>query len=133
MSSPYEELAGQALAAYQKRLDDLAESRRKLAEVSATVVAPRQVVSVTIGGQGEITDVKFPTGAYKNMTPAELAEVILKTAKDARDQALSKSAKVLAPMLPDGFSADAIMAGTADLKSMLPAEPRSLQDLRLEK
>jgi DNA-binding protein YbaB len=132
MSSPYEELAGQALAAYQKRLDDLAESRRKLAEVSATVVAPRQVVSVTIGGQGEITDVKFPTGAYKNMTPAELAEVILKTAKDAREQALSKSAKVLAPVLPDGFSADAIMAGTADLKSMLPAEPRPLEDLRLE-
>jgi DNA-binding protein YbaB len=133
MSSPYEELAGRALTAYHKRLDDLAESSRKLAEVSATVVAARQVVSVTIGGQGEITDVKFPTGAYKNMTPAELAEVILKTAKDAREQALSKSAKVLAPMLPDGFSADAIVAGTADLKSMLPAEPRSLQDLRLER
>jgi DNA-binding protein YbaB len=132
MPSPYEELAGQAVAAYQKRLDDLVESRRKLAEVSATVVAPRQVVSVTVGGQGEITDVKFPAGAYKNMTPAELAEVILKTAKDAREQALSKSAKVLAPMLPDGFSADAILAGKADLTSMVPAEPRALDDLRLE-
>jgi hypothetical protein len=35
-------------------------------------------------------------------------------------------------MLPDGFSADAILAGTADLTSMVPAEPRALDDLRLE-
>jgi DNA-binding protein YbaB len=132
MSSRYEQLADQAAAAYQKRLDDLAESRRKLAEVSATVVAPRQVVSVTVGGQGEITDVKFPVSAYKDMAPAELADVIMKTVKDAREQALGKSAKVLAPMLPEGFSAEAIVTGTADLRSMLPAEPRALEDLRKE-
>lgn len=132
MPSPYEELADQALAAYQKRLDELAGSRQKMAEVSATVVAPRQVVSVTVGGRGELTGLKFPVDAYKNMAPAELASVILKTVQDAREKALSKTAEVLAPMLPDGFSAEDIVKGTADLGSMLPAEPRTLEDLRFD-
>jgi hypothetical protein len=36
-------------------------------------------------------------------------------------------------MLPDGFSAEEIVKGTADLKSMLPAEPRAFEGLRFDR
>lgn len=119
MTSPYEDLVGQALTLYQKWLDEFAESRQKLAEVLATVVAPMQVVSVTVGASGELTDLKFPVEAYKNMAPAELASVILRTFQDAREGVLSETAKVLAPMLPEGFSAEDFRKGTTDLRPLM--------------
>jgi hypothetical protein len=86
------------------------------------------VVSVTVGRAGEVTDLKFPTNAYKNMTATELASVILKTIEDARDQALAQSAELLAPMLPAGLDAQAVVRGTADLTTVFGEEPR-MRDL----
>jgi DNA-binding protein YbaB len=128
MTSPYEEIANQALADYQRRLDELTDSQRRMAEVSATAKSARQVVTVTVGGQGEVTDIKFPSGAYKNLTPGELSSVILKTINEARSQALAKAAEVLAPMFPAGFSPEDVLTGKTELRSLLPAEPRGWDD-----
>jgi DNA-binding protein YbaB len=128
MTSPYDRIAEQAMADYTRRLDEIADSQRRMAEVTATATAPRQVVTVTVGGQGEVTDIKFPSGAYKNMAPGELSSVILRTIGDARSQALGKAAEVLAPMFPAGFSAEDVLTGKAELRSLLPDEPRGWDD-----
>lgn len=118
----------EALAAFQRRRDELVENQRRLKEITSTATAPRQVVSVTVGRSGELKDLRFPTNAYKNMTPAELATAILGTAEEARSAALKQSAEVLAPMLPKGVSADDLVRGTLDLSSLIPEEPRSPED-----
>lgn len=125
MSARFDGLMQEALQAYQDKRQGLVEMRTKLAAVTATAKAPRQAVVVTVNGQGQVTDLKFPTDAYKRMAPAELASTITKTINDARDQARRQSADLLSPVLPPGVSVDAIVKGDdIDLNAVLPADVR---------
>jgi DNA-binding protein YbaB len=121
MTSPYEETLNQALAAYKEQQEKLVEAREKLSAVTNTVTSARQVVSATVGRHGEVLGLAFPSSAYKRMAPAELASVIVKTIQDARAKSLEASAGLLAPMLPEGFSAEDMLSGKVDLQSMLTA------------
>jgi DNA-binding protein YbaB len=129
MTSPYEEILNDTLGDYRRKRAQLLEMQQELSAVTGAATAPRQVVSVTVGRYGEVTDLKFPTSAYKRLTPAELATVIKSTIDDARSQAMQRSAELLAPMLPEGLSASALVSGNADLSSMLPEEPRLMTSL----
>jgi len=128
MVSPYEGLLDQAMAAYQRQRQKSGELYRELNHITETVTAPRQVVKVTVGQQGEVTDLTFPTAAFKNMTGTELATVILKTIGQAQSQLRARSATLLAPSLPAGLSAEELLAGTADLEALLPARPWNAED-----
>lgn len=119
-----EQLLTDAMTALRERRAALTRLREDLSTVSATVTAPRQVVSVTVGLRGELTDLRFPSGAYRSMTPAELAQVITKTVADAHAQARTRWAELLTPMLPAGLSAEAVLAGTADLTDLVQEEKR---------
>ncbi|HYQ66233.1 YbaB/EbfC family nucleoid-associated protein [Actinophytocola sp.] len=120
-----EQALADAMTALRERRAALARLRADLGSVSGTATAPRQVVSVTVGPRGRLTDLRFPTGAYRAMAPAELAEVIAKTVADAHAQAMARWAELLAPMLPGGLSAEAVLAGTADLSDLVSDEPRT--------
>lgn len=121
---PYDQQIEQTLAKYREQRAGLGELQRRLGEISCSATAPRQTVSVTVGHQGEVVDLKFPTGAYKRMAPSELAAAILSTIGEARSKALDEAAELLSPMLPSGMAARDIVAGKADLQAMMPVEPR---------
>jgi len=117
----------QLMAQYRKQFEELSEIQHKLREISCTVTAPRQAVTVTVGHGGAVTDIKFPTGAYKRMPPAELAKAVLKAITDAQQQVSREAAEVVAPSLPAGIDAQELFSGKADLQSLLSPEPE-LQD-----
>jgi YbaB/EbfC DNA-binding family protein len=127
-----EQALADAMTALRERRASLARLRADLGSVSGTATAPRQVVSVTVGPRGRLTDLRFPTGAYRAMAPAELAEVITKTVADAHAQAMARWADLLAPMLPAGLSAEAVLAGTADLNDLVSDEPHTAGFTRTE-
>ncbi|HEX3783013.1 MAG TPA: YbaB/EbfC family nucleoid-associated protein [Pseudonocardiaceae bacterium] len=129
MTSGHVERAEQLMAKYAQVREQTRELQRRMAEISCTATSPRRVVSVTVGRQGEVTAMKFPTSAYKRMTPIELAAVIMETLGEAREQALNESAQLMAPMLPAGLDAQAMVRGTVDFDKMLPADPRSRTSL----
>ncbi|MGH3434610.1 MAG: YbaB/EbfC family nucleoid-associated protein [Thermocrispum sp.] len=116
----------EAMARYQRRREELGEFQRRMAQVSAKVAAPRQVVSVTVGSHGELRELTFPSPAYKNMTPSELASVIMNTIDQARAQALDQAADLLAPMLPAGVNPRELVRGKADLDAMMPEDPERI-------
>jgi DNA-binding protein YbaB len=124
MPSPYEMMADQALAAYKKQRDGLIALQEKLDAVAVTVTAKRKVVSVTVGRQGKVTALSFPTGAYKNMVASELASIIMKTIEEATERAAQQFAALLVPVLPTRISADGIVRGTADLRALTDADPQ---------
>lgn len=93
------------------------------------MTAPRQVVAVTAGHGGVVKDIKFPTGAFKRMTPGELAAVLVKAIGDAQQQATREAAAVVAPTLPAGVDAEKLFSGGLDLQSALSPEPPPLQDI----
>jgi DNA-binding protein YbaB len=122
MSSPHADRVEQLQEQLRQQLTELRETQQKLGELSCTVTAPRQTVSVTVGYGGFVKDVKFPTGAYKRMAPAELASALLKVIADAQSQVAAKSAEVLAPSMPAGVDVHKVFRGEADLPSVLTAE-----------
>ncbi|MEC3975214.1 YbaB/EbfC family nucleoid-associated protein [Amycolatopsis sp. H20-H5] len=119
----YEEQLEQSIAQYREQQAGLVEFQRALGNISCSATAPRQVVTVSVGCQGEVTSLRFPTDAYKRMVPAELSEVILATINEARAQAMDEYAELLSPLLPEGINAKDIVTGKADLGAMLPADP----------
>jgi DNA-binding protein YbaB len=115
---------------YERQRSSLTTMQQKMREISASATSPRREVTVTVGQNGVVTDVTFPTGAYKRLTPAELTAVIMQTYAEAKEQVMELAAEVLAPVLPEGMDAHALVRGTAGAETFLPAEPRMATSVR---
>lgn len=129
VASQYEQELEQSLTLYQRRREELAEFHRGMAAISVTVTSPRKIVTVTMGNAGEVKEVRFPTPAYKNLTPLELGAVLTQTIEEARSEALDKAAELLSAMLPPGVDARLLVRGKADLAQMMPADPFEPNDV----
>lgn len=122
MSSSLQEQLEQSLGEYRRKREELREMQARMAEFSVTVSSPRNVFSVTVGQQGEVTGLAFPTGAYKSLVPSELSKIILETVREAQGKARDELAALMEPMMPPGFGVRDLLAGGADLDAALPAE-----------
>ena len=136
MDYPHSEQLHQLMSQYRRQLAEVGETQRKLREISCTASAPRQAITVTVTHGGVVSDIKFPSGAYRRMAPAELASVLLKTLAEAQQLARRAAAEVVAPTLPPGMDAQKLFSGEVDLRSLLKPEPelqdvtRDLMDIR---
>ncbi|MFD9890250.1 YbaB/EbfC family nucleoid-associated protein [Amycolatopsis sp. NPDC059027] len=139
MTSSYDERIGDLLADYRRQCDQLSETQRKLKEISVTATAPGRAVAVTVGAQGEISDLSFPTPAYRRMAPAELAAVLLATIADARQQATAEMEALLKPHLPEEFRdlADGVLPEhppmTEDVRGLVEDDPRFVRPQETDK
>ncbi|MFJ5639730.1 MULTISPECIES: YbaB/EbfC family nucleoid-associated protein [unclassified Streptomyces] len=123
MSSRYDQEIEELLAQYRRQRDEAVETRRRINETTSTATAPRQAVKVTVGAQGQVTALEFPTGAYRRMPPKELADLLLTTIQQARAEALKKVDEIVSEQLPAGLSLSSMLQGQVDVKSFLPEEP----------
>jgi DNA-binding protein YbaB len=124
MNTNYTEQIEQVIEEYRKRREDIATMQQKMLEIRCSGTAPRRTVTVTVGSQGQIVDVSFPTKAYQRMAPAELSAAILAAHEEARSKSLDEMAAMLAPTFPAGADVRGVLSGKADLRSLLPGEPR---------
>ncbi|MEU2744540.1 YbaB/EbfC family nucleoid-associated protein [Streptomyces sp. NPDC007095] len=123
MSTPFDEQIEELRAGYQAQLAQIGELQRRMSEVSGTATAKAQAMKVTVGPQGEVLSVEFPTGAYRSMAPKELADLMVTTVQEARAKATAALAEVMAPHLPEGVDAARLLSGTADVAELMPSEP----------
>ncbi|MGW6449806.1 YbaB/EbfC family nucleoid-associated protein [Lentzea sp. NPDC055074] len=124
MSGPRSEQLERLVAQYREQFAELQETQRRLREISCSATSPRQVVTVTVGHGGVVRDVKFPSSAYKRLTPAELSAAIVRTITDAQQQAAGQAAAIVAPTLPEGVDAQKMFSGDLDLQAVLKATQR---------
>jgi DNA-binding protein YbaB len=130
MEVPFETTMQQLLDEFHQQREAMLAAQRKLRSVSGTATAPKRAVKVTVGCQGEITELSFPTQAYRTMAPAELAAAVTETIATARAKAMHAMSELMAPLLPAGVSARDAAAGKVDLASFVPdGLPRSLDEL----
>ncbi|MEU2778499.1 YbaB/EbfC family nucleoid-associated protein [Streptomyces sp. NPDC007162] len=122
MPSPYDQQIEELLAEYRDAREQAVETRRRINEVKATATAPRQVVKITVGAQGQVTALEFPTAAYRNLPPKELSKVIMATLEQARAQALSAVSEVTLGRMLGGASPADLLNGRVDPRSLLPEE-----------
>jgi len=125
----FEAAAEQALARYRELRQGAMDIQRQMREISGTAVSRRQTVKVTVNVHGEISALEFPTGAYKRMTPTELAEAITATAQEAKAKALEDLNALMEPKLNTGLSFKELIQGKADLVAGLPEEPAMPDDV----
>ncbi|MCF3961799.1 YbaB/EbfC family nucleoid-associated protein [Streptomyces fuscigenes] len=130
MTSPYDEQIEDLLQQYRAQREEAAETRRRINEISGTATAPRQVVKVTVGAQGEVTALEFPTGAYRRLPPKELADVLMTTIQQARADALTRVGDLMSAQLPPGVSMDGLLRGEVDATQMLPEAPAMPESVR---
>jgi len=119
----FEAAAEQALARYRELRQDAMNTKRQMEAISTTAVSKRQTVKITVNVHGEITALEFPTGAYKRMTPTELADAIKTTAQEAKAMALEELNALMEPKTTSGMSFKDLVQGKADLTAGLPEEP----------
>jgi DNA-binding protein YbaB len=115
---------------YQRQRDNLGDMQRQLSAISASATSPRREVTVTVGQNGVLTDIQFSNSAYRRMTPADLTAVVMATFAEAKEAALEEAARILAPMLPEGVDAGAMVRGKAGVDAYLPPEPRMATSVR---
>ncbi|MCX5135012.1 YbaB/EbfC family nucleoid-associated protein [Streptomyces sp. NPDC060011] len=130
MPSPYDQQIEDLLEQYRRQREQAAETRRRINATTSTATAPRQTVKVTVGAQGEVTAIEFPTGAYRRMAPKELADVLLATIQQARSEALDGVAGVLAGELPSGVTVADLLQGRVDPTALLPEDPAMPDSVR---
>lgn len=118
-----ENAAENALARYRELRKEAMNTQRQMLEISGTAVSKRQTVKISVNVTGEITSIEFPTGAYKRMTPTELAEAITTTAQAAKEKALEDLNELMEPKLTSGLSFKELIQGKADLLAGLPVDP----------
>ena len=128
MANQYEALLDQALAEAAQARERSADLYRELNDLSETATSARQEVKVTVGRQGELTDLSFPSSGFKKMTGPELAAVIVKTAAQAQSQLRARAAALMAPSMPAGVSAEDLIAGKADVQAWLPRTIGSVEE-----
>ena len=122
--------AKQRMQTYREQWEKLQEVQVKMREMSCTATAPRRVVTVTVGYGGVVSDISFPTSAYKRMAPAELAGAVLSTMQEAQEQVRSEMADLVSPGLPSRLDVKALMKGDVDLQSLLSERPRPTKEVR---
>jgi DNA-binding protein YbaB len=123
MSSPYDESIKELMGDFHQQLDQLNETNRRMQEITATATSPRKSVSITVGAQGRIVELKFPSDAYKRMAPMELANVITETFAAAQQQVQAQLMGLMQTNAPAGFDLSALYGPDADLGKVLPREP----------
>lgn len=130
MSTPFDEQIEELRAGYQAQLAQIGELQRRMREVTGTATAKAQAMKATVGPQGEVLSVEFPTGAYRSMAPKELADLVVSTLQEAREKATAALVEVMAPHLPEGLDATQLLRGTADVAQLMPAEPAMPDEVR---
>jgi len=95
-----EERLAAALAEFEETRAKLGEAAAAAARLSATVMAKDRSVEATVGAQGELTNLRFPTSRYRTMAPAELANALMSTIGAARAQVTSQLVDLYQPFGP---------------------------------
>src|SRR5256885_14605181 len=96
----------EVLAQYQQARADLQAVQERVRRVTATVKSSKGMVTVTVGPQGDITELTFNTRGYRTMAPAELSTVLTETIAKARAEVAEQMRGAITPFLPAGASFD---------------------------
>ena len=134
-------LSEQLAQAREELLKTRQERSEKVAEIRAavvTTVAQDRSLTVTMGNQGELREIRFNGTHYQRMAPAELASVLVETINKARNELSGKITEAMAPWrelaektraaMVDGLASDEMFAPIAKMLSAEYANDATKED-----
>ena len=99
---------------------DAIEAQQQVESMSATVTSSSGLLTVSVGAQGDLRDLKFNLRDYRDMPSAELAHVIVETIGLARESVMRQILDTVPALSFGGMSLTDIMQGKADWTSLFP-------------
>ncbi|AXB43230.1 YbaB/EbfC family nucleoid-associated protein [Amycolatopsis albispora] len=87
-------------AGYERLRDDLLEIRDKIAEIEATADSPDGLVSATVAGRGELSEMHLDPRIYRSPDSKALAQSIVDTIRDAVAQSQEQLFEITRQYLP---------------------------------
>lgn len=130
MTTEHRARVEELLADYRRSRDQLASVQRDLARVSASATSPDGAVTAVVDARGALADLELTDAAYR-LRPAQLAQLVVRTAREAAARAAERTYQALSPVLPAGTDPEALVRGTADLRPeeiAPPPPPRPVDD-----
>ncbi|ROP40122.1 YbaB/EbfC family nucleoid-associated protein [Saccharothrix texasensis] len=115
MTTDHRAQVDELLADYRRSRDQLASVQRDLARISGSATSPDGSVTAVVDAKGTLTDLELRDDAYR-LRPAQLAQLIVGTTREAVARAAEGAYRTLSPVLPPGTDPEALLRGTADLR-----------------
>lgn len=117
------------LADYRRSREQLSDVHRKLATLQASATSEDDLVTVTVGAQGQLTELVIVDSAYRKLRPHELAATIVNLTAKAAAKVSRAVGEAIAPVLPPDADPEALLRGTADLTlAELKPEPPDAEE-----
>lgn len=120
----------QLLEEYRRKRADLKKLQETMASAEATVTTADEMVTVKVGHQGRLVDLKFDPRVYRKLSPSELAETVLAAVQEAAAQVGDQMRAAMEPLRPDETSYGANAGGEFDLSKILPEHPDDFDALK---
>src|SRR4051812_12549200 len=114
MAHGFESILNEAMAELEKQRASLTRLHAGMEEVTGSARSKRRQVSVSVDARGDITELKFHGTAYRSLSPAELADIIVETIREAKQSAQSTLAESLRDVLPADAEVAEIVSGRYD-------------------
>lgn len=113
MTSPLEEQVQASLAELRNYQAEMASVQHTLMERTVRTTSQDRLITVTVGGQGEIQKVEFNNTGYRSLTPSELGRALVAVIAEARAQMAEEVIEVMTPFLGRGqVLRDGMIGGT---------------------
>jgi len=122
MAVPFEESMKELMAEFDKARTELASMQKNAESVSHKSRSKNRMLSVTVDGRGEITELKFHNQNWRTMAPGELGKVIVQTIKEAKDGAQQEVWAAMGSVLPAGVEAAELATGKLDWSAAIPED-----------
>ena len=121
----------QVLDDYQRQHSVMGEIHRQLQALTASAVSPRRELEVTVKHTGGVVSITFNGTAYRRMAGKELSALLMRTIATATEKAAAEAAELIAPTLPLGMDAQALMRGKVSFDALAPGSgPRMYSAVR---
>lgn len=99
--APRIDVAGRR-AGYERLRDDLLEIRTRIADIEVTADSADGLISATVVGRGELSELYLDPRIYRTPDSKALADSIVDTVKDAVEQSRERLFEITRQYLPPG-------------------------------
>ncbi|WP_238019665.1 YbaB/EbfC family nucleoid-associated protein [Dactylosporangium sp. AC04546] len=107
-------MLNEVMAEIGKQKASLSQLHDSIQEVTGSARSARRQVSVTVDARGDITGLTFHGNSYRNLAPAELADIIVTTIRQAQQSARTAVLESVSDSLPEGADVADIVSGRFD-------------------
>jgi DNA-binding protein YbaB len=116
-------------AGYHQRLEELRKMQDDVRQVTATARTRDGMVSVEVGPQGQLRDIRLHPRVYQRLSPERLAHTIKRLSGEAAQDAAGRARQITSAYLPEDLAAR-LRDGEEDLTAFLPDAPSIRDDVQ---